>query len=356
MCHGWNSSHGRCKLRRWRRRGGGRPGSTISAAGIGSLTPSDVSSLTDQIGRVLAGRYRLVAPVGTGASAHVYAADDVVLSRRVAVKVLHPALVGDQAFLRRFRAEARAVASLNHPHVMRVFDWGEDADGPFLVLEHLGGGSLRDLLDAGHLLTPAQAAVVGAEAAHGLAYAHRRGIVHRDVKPANILFDDEGSLRVSDFGIARALAEAAWTEPTGAVLGTARYASPEQAEGRVVDDRADVYSLALVLFESMTGWVPFSADTTVATLMARLGAHLPMVPELGPLGSILGQAAIPEPLARLDAPSLALDLEIVGRDLGAPSPLPLVGSGRAGAPDRDPTLSEDPHAADRRRAVQGGFA
>src|SRR5580658_1502850 len=150
-----------------------------------------MSPLTDQIGRVLAGRYRLVAPIGTGASAHVYAADDSILGRRVAVKVLHPALVSDQAFLRSVRAEAQAAASLNHPHVMRVFDWGEDDDGPFLVLEHLGGGSLRDLLDAGHLLTPAQAAVVGAQAAHGLAYAHRRGLVHRDIKPANLLFDEE---------------------------------------------------------------------------------------------------------------------------------------------------------------------
>jgi eukaryotic-like serine/threonine-protein kinase len=313
-----------------------------------------LSSLTDQVGRVLAGRYRLVAQVGTGASAHVYAADDVVLSRRVAVKVLHPALVGDYAFLQRFRAEARAVASLNHPHVMRVFDWGEDADGPFLVLEHLGGGSLRDLLDAGHLLTPSQAAWVGAQAAHGLAYAHRRGIVHRDVKPANILFDEEGSLRVGDFGLARALAEAAWTEPIGAVLGTARYASPEQAEGKLVTDRADVYSLALVLFESITGWVPFSADTTVATLMARLGARLPMVPDLGLLGPILAQAAIPQPLARLDAAGLAVELEIVARDLDPPAPLPLAGPGhRPGRPERDPTLVGEQPRTERRQAVQG---
>lgn len=305
-----------------------------------------MSPLTDQIGRVLAGRYRLVAPIGTGASAHVYAADDSILGRRVAVKVLHPALVSDQAFLRRFRAEAQAAASLNHPHVMRVFDWGEDDDGPFLVLEHLGGGSLRDLLDAGHLLTPAQAALVGSQAAHGLAYAHRRGLVHRDIKPANLLFDEEGSLRVADFGLARALAEAAFTEPIGVVLGTARYASPEQAEGRPVDDKADVYSLALVLFESITGWVPFSADTTVATLMARLGAHLPMVPELGPLGPILGQAAIPEPLARLDAAGLAADLEYGCRGLAPAGPLPLATRAVIDSlADRDPTMLAEVDAA-----------
>ncbi len=309
-----------------------------------------MSSVTDQLGRVLAGRYRLVAPIGTGASAHVYAADDTILSRRVAVKVLHPALAGDQGFLRRFRAEAQAAASLNHPHVMRVFDWGEDRDGPFLVLEYLGGGSLRDLLDAGHLLTVSQAAALGAQAAHGLAYAHRRGFVHRDIKPANILFDDEGSLRVGDFGLARALAEAAWTEPIGAVLGTARYASPEQAEGKVVNEKTDVYSLALVLFESITGWVPFTADTTVATLMARLNAHLPVLPSLGLLGPVLAQAAIPQPLARLDAAALAIDLELACRELPPPAPVPVVGIGGAPAGDRDPTMVGD---SDRARRSNG---
>ncbi|MDP9441449.1 MAG: protein kinase, partial [Actinomycetota bacterium] len=187
--------------------------------------------IADQIGRVLGGRYRLVAPIGTGASAHVYVADDVTLGRRVAVKILHPALARDDSFLRRFRAEAQAVAALRHPHIMNVYDWGQDEDGPFLVLEHLEGGSLRDILDAGHRLSPSQALQVGLEAARGLEYAHRRGLVHRDIKPANLLFDEEGRLSIADFGLARALAEAAWTEPAGAVLGTARYASPEQAKG-----------------------------------------------------------------------------------------------------------------------------
>src|SRR5207245_6639621 len=138
---------------------------------------------------------------------------------------------------------------------LRVFDWGEDGGeemaGPFLVLEFLGGGSLRDMLDRGNRLTPAQALLVGSEAGRGLDHAHRRGLVHRDIKPANLLFDDEGRLCVSDFGLARALAEAAWTEPAGAVLGTARYASPEQVQGASVDGKADVYALALVLVESV---------------------------------------------------------------------------------------------------------
>ena len=146
----------------------------------------------------------------------------------MAVKVLQPDLARSQAFLARFRAEARSVASLNHPNVLRVFDWGEDADGPYLVLEYLGGGSLRDLLDTRRPLSVSQVVRIGTQAAEGLAYAHARGLVHRDVKPANLLFDDEGRVRVADFGVARALAEAAWTEPTGAVIGTAPLPSPSR--------------------------------------------------------------------------------------------------------------------------------
>ncbi len=301
-----------------------------------------MSTITEQIGRVLAGRYRLDAGIGTGSSAHVYLAFDARLRRRVAVKLLHPGLAGDEAFLRQFRAEAQAVAALNHPNVLRVFDWGEEPDGPFLVLEHLGGGSLRDLLDAGARLSPAQAATVGAEAARGLAYAHRRGFVHRDVKPANLLFDEDGRVRIADFGLARALADAGWTEPVGTVLGTARYASPEQAEGRPLDDRSDVYSLALSLYEAIVGRAPFGGDTTVATLVARVGARLPTPAELGPLAPILAQAALADPLARLDARELAEHLELLARTLPLPAPLPL-------APAAAPALA--PGAAPARRAA-----
>jgi eukaryotic-like serine/threonine-protein kinase len=162
--------------------------------------------MADHVGRVLGGRYRLLTPIGTGASAQVFLAEDTTLRRQVAVKVLHPALAEDESFLRRFRAEAQQAAALNHPHVMRVFDWGESEDGPFLVLEHLAGGSLRDMLDAGHRLSPSQALLVGLEAARALDYAHRRDLVHRDVKPANLVFDEEGRLCIADFGLARALA------------------------------------------------------------------------------------------------------------------------------------------------------
>jgi len=280
-------------------------------------------SLADQVGRVLGGRYRLVAPIGRGASANVFVAHDVTLKRKVAVKVLHAALAEDESFLRRFRAEAEQAGSLTHPNVMRVFDWGESGDGPFLVLEHLAGGSLRDMLDQGTRLSPSQALLVGLEAARALDYAHRRGLVHRDIKPANLLFDDEGRVCIADFGLARALAEAAWTEPVGTMLGTARYASPEQVQGQSVDGKADVYALALVLVEAVTGRVPFAADTTIATLMGRVGAELEVPPEMEVLGPVVAQAAAPEPPDRPDAGALARALEAIARRLPAPDPFPL---------------------------------
>ncbi len=280
--------------------------------------------ISDSIGRVLGKRYRLVSALGTGASAHVYLAEDVSLQRHVAVKVLQPGLAADESFLKRFRAEARSVASLNHPHVLRVFDWGEDTDGPYLVLEYLGGGSLRDLLDRGVRLSHSQAAVIGTEVAQGLAYAHARGLVHRDIKPANLLFDEEGRVRVADFGVARALAEAAWTEPAGAMVGTARYMSPEAAEGRPVDGRADVYSLAIVLYEAVTGTVPFVTDTTMGTLAARIGQPLPHHPDLGPLDDVLARAAAPDVASRLDAAGLAARLGALSSALPTAAPLPLV--------------------------------
>lgn len=291
-----------------------------------------MSRPTDQVGRVLSGRYRLIAPVGSGASAQVFLADDVRLKRRVAVKVLHDALADDDSFLRRFRAEAQAAAALNHPNILTVFDWGEDEGSPYLVTEYLGGGSVRSLLDRGVRCTPSQALLLGLEAARGLDYAHRRGLVHRDIKPANLLFGDDGRLRIADFGLARALAEAAWTEPQGAVLGTARYASPEQARGETVDGRGDVYSLGLALIEAVTGQVPFAADTTIGTLMARVGRPVEVPESLGPLRKVLERVGQPEPAARPDAGELGVGLMAIAGDLPRPQPLPLLAATPTDAP------------------------
>ncbi len=295
--------------------------------------------MTDKVGQVLGGRYRLVAPIGTGASASVYLADDVTLRRRVAVKVLHDALADDPTFLERFRSEARAAAALNHPNIMAVYDWGH-GDVPYLVTEYLGGGSLRSMLDLGRQLTPAQGLLVGLEAARGLAYAHRQGLVHRDIKPANLLFDEDERLRIADFGLARALAEAAWTEPMGAVMGTARYASPEQARGEQLDGRSDVYSLAVVLVEAVSGEAPFSADTALGMLMARIDKPIPVPDALGPLAGPVERAGDPVPSERPDAATFEQMLMAVAPQLDRPAPLPLAGAmNQAGAEpvDRDPT-------------------
>lgn len=282
-------------------------------------------------GSIVAGRYRIIAPLGSGASARVYLADDLQLGRRVAVKVLHEALAEDQTFLKRFRAEAHAAAALNHPNVMHVYDSG-DATGdegpalPFLVMEFVGGGSLRAVLDSGPRFTPSQALVVGLEAARGLEYAHQHGFVHRDIKPANLLFGEEGRLRIADFGLARALAEATWTEPEGVLLGTAKYSAPEQALGRNVDGRSDVYSLALVLVEAVTGEVPFARDSIQGTLLARTERDLEVPRSLGRLAPVLERAGRLDPELRPDAGELVIAFLAASEDMDRPQPIGLPGA------------------------------
>src|SRR4051812_6969052 len=283
------------------------------------------SAVSDLAGRVLAGRYLLQSAIGTGASGRVYVADDTRLRRRVAVKVLHAALAEDSAFLRRFRAEAQLAASLHHPHIVTVHDWGED-DVPFMVLELLEGGSLRSMLDQDTHLTVAQAARVGRDVASALEYAHARGVLHRDIKPANLLFDEHGIVRVADFGLARALAEASWTEPAGAVFGTARYASPEQARGSQLDARSDLFSLALVLVESVTGRLPFAGDTTIGTLTARTLQPIVAGEELGPLEPVIDRVGAIEPNDRYpDAGTMRQAIVDAADALPPPGPLLLAG-------------------------------
>src|SRR5689334_23744430 len=298
--------------------------------------PRSVGS--DLPGRVLAGRYLLHGAIGTGASGRVYVADDQRLRRRVAVKVLHAALADDTAFPRRFRAEAQLAASLHHSNIVTVYDWGED-DVPFMVLELLEGGSLRSMLDQGTPLTVSQAARVGRDVASALEYAHARDVLHRDVKPANLLFDEHGIVRVADFGLARALAEASWTEPAGGMLGTARYASPEQAMGLQLDARSDLYALALVLVEAVTGRVPFASDTTIGTLAARTQRPLLAPPELGPLAPIIERAGHIDADERYpDAATMRAALSDAADALPRPAPLAL--AGMRDSADPHPTMAQ----------------
>jgi eukaryotic-like serine/threonine-protein kinase len=281
-------------------------------------------------GRIIHGRYRLEQALGRGASAEVYRALDLDLGRHVAVKLVHPGLAGDERFVRRFQSEARAVAALNHPNIVQIYDWGREDDQPFLVLEYLSGGSLRDLLIQGTQFGPSEVAQFGAQTAHGLAFAHRTGIVHRDIKPANLLFDDTGDAHITYFGLARAMADATWTEHIGTVFGTARYASPEQASGENVGPASDVYSLAIVCYEALVGEAPFVADTPVAMLIARTQQPLPLSPKLGPLAHILRAATAIDPRDRIDAAEFARGLDELGSSL-APAQLAVL-SQRQDAP------------------------
>ncbi len=294
------------------------------------------SRMSAQVGRVLGGRYRLVAPVGVGASAEVYLADDVELGRQVAVKVLHEVLASEPTFLRRFQAEARAAAALNHPNIVAIHDVGDDGT-PYLVTEYLAGGSLRSVLDRGTRLSVAQAGQVGVQTARGLAHAHGAGIVHRDIKPANLLFDLDGRLRIGDFGLARALAEVALTEFDGSPLGTARYACPEQVRGEPVGPTGDVYALALVLVEIVDGAAAFGADSALASLVRRTEEPIPVPPTLGPLAPVLEAAGRVDPGLRPRAAEFATALLSASASLERAGPVEL--SGPAPIVLADPTVS-----------------
>jgi serine/threonine protein kinase len=228
------------------------------------------------IGTVLSGRYRLKAKLGSGGMSTVYLAIDETLDRPVAVKVMHREISEEPEQLERFRREARAVAKLSHPSVVAVIDAGEDGGHPYIVFEYVEGENLKQRIRRLGPLDPPEALAYAIEIASGLSVAHDRRMVHRDVKPQNVLIDAEGRAKVTDFGIARQLEQQGVTD-TGRVLGTTDYVSPEQAMGHGVDERSDVYSLGVVLFEMLTGEVPFSADTQIGVAMKHVNEELPDV-------------------------------------------------------------------------------
>jgi serine/threonine-protein kinase len=224
---------------------------------------------------LFAGRYRLIEPLGRGAMSSVWLAEDEELHRRVALKTLAP--TADRA---RFAREARAVASLSHPNVCGLYDYGEADGRPYMVLEHLPGGSLEDRLRSRAPLPDEETERIAAEVAAGLGQAHARGLVHRDLKPANILFDGEGRAKIADFGIARMGADGL-TE-TGTVLGTAAYISPEQAAGRPAGPASDVYSFGAILFRMLTGRLPFSAPNAMELVRMNRDEPAPSVASVRP--------------------------------------------------------------------------
>ena len=273
---------------------------------------------------MLGDRYALKQLVGQGTSARVYTATDRSLGRSVAVKLLHAGLATDGPFRRRFESEARHAASLNHPSLLAIYDWAE-GDQVYLVTELLEGGSLRALLDAGERLSPSQAVLIGLQAGGGLEHAHAEGFVHRDIKPANLMFTGKGRLKIADFGISRAVAEASWTEPEGALIGTARYAAPEQALGRGIDGRADIYALSLTLIEAVTGEVPLVGSNPLATMVLRQDADVEVDESLGRLGEVLAMGARANPAERPTAAEFVALMESAAATLPRPAELPLAG-------------------------------
>jgi beta-lactam-binding protein with PASTA domain/tRNA A-37 threonylcarbamoyl transferase component Bud32 len=207
--------------------------------------------------------------------AMVYRAQDLLLNRAVALKILYPELSADPLFVERFRREAQAAANLSHPNIVPVFDWGEDEGTYFIVMELVEGTSLADMLRGSRTLTASRSAQLVAQVAAALGYAHRNGVVHRDVKPGNILIASDGQVKVTDFGIAQAVSSEDQLAEEGSVMGTATYFSPEQAEGAAVDGRSDVYSLGVVLYEMLVGRPPFIGDSPVAVSSQHVHGTVP---------------------------------------------------------------------------------
>jgi eukaryotic-like serine/threonine-protein kinase len=251
---------------------------------------------------VLSGRYRLESKLGSGGMSTVYLATDQVLDRPVAVKLLHREISEEADQLERFRREARAAARLSHPNLVGVIDAGEDDGRPYIVFEYIEGRTLKRRLQEEGRLPVDEAVAYAIEIGRGLTAAHARKLVHRDVKPQNVLIDPDGRAKVTDFGIARSLEQAGMTA-TGRVLGTTDYVSPEQAMGEDVDERSDVYSLGVVLYEMLTGDVPFRAETQVGVAMKHVNEPMPDVqakrPEVSAaVASVVDRATTKDPRDR----------------------------------------------------------
>jgi eukaryotic-like serine/threonine-protein kinase len=255
------------------------------------------------IGEVIAERYDLLELVGTGGMSSVYKAHDRLLERNVALKVLHPHHSADQEYVERFRREARAVAQLSHPNIVTVIDRGDAGGHQFIVFELIDGENLKELVDRNGPL-PAQRAVgLALAVAEGLAFAHAHGLVHRDVKPQNVLLNGDGEAKVTDFGIARSLDVEHGMTQTGTVLGTSNYLSPEQARGKTVTAATDIYSLGVVLYELLTAEVPFPGENFVAVAMKHVNEPVPNVLERRPdvsarLAAAIGRALQKDPAQR----------------------------------------------------------
>ncbi|WP_031162756.1 Stk1 family PASTA domain-containing Ser/Thr kinase [Streptosporangium roseum] len=301
------------------------------------------TTLTDPlVGKLLDGRYRVESRIARGGMATVYLALDIRLDRTVAVKVMHRSLAEDPSFVRRFIGEAKSVASLSHPNVVHVFDQGTDGDNVYLSMEYVPGRTLRDVLRARGRLPAREALEVMIPVLAALGAAHQAGLVHRDVKPENVLLSDDGRVKVVDFGLARAI-EATNQTRTGVMIGTIGYMSPEQVTSGATDARSDVYSAGIMLFELLTGRQPYEGDTPMSVAYRHVhdtvpapSALLPGTPPL--LDTLVAQATARDPATRpADATALLVAAVDAHRMLPRESgPVPSVPVGPAQSPDSAP--------------------
>ncbi|MFM9133860.1 MAG: Stk1 family PASTA domain-containing Ser/Thr kinase [bacterium] len=289
-------------------------------------TPSPGGSADALIGTLVDGRYQVLRRLARGGMATVYEALDTRLDRTVALKVMNPALAEDPEFVSRFRREARAAAQLAHPHVVAVYDQGETDGVPYLAMEYVPGRTLRDVLREHGPLTPEQALTVLDPVLEALAAAHDAGFVHRDVKPENILISDDGRVKVTDFGLARAVTNVT-SATQGMLIGTVAYLSPEHVERGVADGRSDVYGAGICLFEMATGQVPFAAENPLSVAYQHVNSDVPSPSSLRPgtppdVDALVARATRRDPDLRYpDARSFLADVRRVRRELPPPRPL-----------------------------------
>ncbi|MCA9999261.1 MAG: serine/threonine protein kinase, partial [Anaerolineales bacterium] len=257
--------------------------------------------------QILNGRYRLIKRIGSGGMSIVYQAQDMSLGRLVAIKMLHESLTGDEGFLRRFQREAHAAANLSHPNIVTVHDIGQDGYKHYIVMEYVDGRTLkqiiRDYKSQGQTMPISRALQLVVQICSGIGYAHRSNLVHCDVKPQNILVTRDDRVKVADFGIAQALSEATHHDQPSRVWGTPQYFSPEQAQGHPTSPASDVYAIGIVLFEMLTGELPFQADSHTALALKHIQDHPPLASELNPavppqLDQIINKVLSKEPAGR----------------------------------------------------------